>query len=277
MWKKVLKITGIILAIGILAVALFFGNAFFGNPVSHLLAEASAKNYVSGTYSGTDYFVENVGYDFKIGDYYAHIRSKESGDSYFTVYIDWTGKVLRDTHHWQVEGGENTARRLDTAYRALTDSVFDSPSFPLSCSIAFGGLVIAPREYVGTEGVAEYSLVQEELVPDKIYDIAQLGKQAGQLTVYVEDKTVSPERAAEALLQLRKAMDEAGVTFYAVDFTLRKPKPEEGTWSEEQLDILQFFYADIYEDGMLQRVEEAAKETADYYREQDKKLFDGIK
>ena len=56
-----------------------------------------------------------------------------------------------------------------------------------------------------------------------------------------------------------------------MDFTLWYPRGEEGTRPEGEGSGAQFLYADIYEDGMAQRVEEADEALKDYYAEQDAK------
>ena len=56
-----------------------------------------------------------------------------------------------------------------------------------------------------------------------------------------------------------------------MDFTLWYPRGEEVTRPEGEVSVAQFLYADIYEDGMAQRVEEADEALKDYYAEQDAK------
>ena len=40
--------------------------------------------------------------------------------------------------------------------------------------------------------------------------------------------------------------------------------------SDEQISIRNFYYSDIYEDGLVERVKKANQETIEYYEEQDK-------
>ena len=73
------------------------------------------------------------------------------------------------------------------------------------------------------------------------------------------------------LLDIKNKFDNSGVTFKAVDFVLEPPKAEgEPMMSDEQIQIRNFYYSDIYEDGLVERVKKANQETIEYYEEQDK-------
>ena len=72
-------------------------------------------------------------------------------------------------------------------------------------------------------------------------------------------------------LYIKNKFDNSGVTFKAVDFVLEPPKAEdEPMMSDEQIQIRNFYYSDIYEDGLVERVKKANQETIEYYEEQDK-------
>ena len=103
------------------------------------------------------------------------------------------------------------------------------------------------------------------------YDISELGRQAGHLIIYVESDTVTVEKAAEIMLDIKVIFDEARVPFAAMDFTLWYPKPEEGTRPDGDVSVVDFPYDAFYEAGMTDRVEEADKALKAYYAEQDAK------
>ena len=51
----------------------------------------------------------------------------------------------------------------------------------------------------------------------------------------------------------------------------KKAKKEgEAMMSDEQISIRNFYYSDIYEDGLVERVKKANQETIEYYEEQNK-------
>lgn len=78
----------------------------------------------------------------------------------------------------------------------------------------------------------------------------------GSLRVNIENEDVSPEKAAEILLEIRRLMDGAGVPFHCVDLTLEYPSPENGMdpRPEGSVEIETFRYADIQEYGLVQRL-----------------------
>lgn len=273
MKKKYLKIIALTVAVILIIGVLHFANALNGNPISKMLAQRTADAYLAEQYPDTDYYIENLAYSFKFGCYYAHIRSESSIDTQFTLYIDMVGNLNHDTYE-DVPSGSITARRLEQEYRDLTDQVFESPTFPYSCYISYGTLEIYSQEHIDDPNVTDipdYSIVQDDLIIDHIYDPRELGAQAGHLVVYVETDIVTVEKAAEIILDIRKKFDEANIPFRAMDFVLQFPRPEEGPRPDEDVRVENFPYEDIYEDGMVDRVAAANAERQAYYARQDAK------
>ncbi len=271
--KKLLKIAALVVAVAIVVGVATFANALVGNPVSKLLVKQSAKQYIAKTYTEISLHLSNVTYNFKDGNYLVRVTSPDSIDTAFALYFDSFGGLKQDTYDNQVTGRFTTARRLDDAYREMTDYVFDSPTFPLNCDIAYGTIEFIPRQYADGEDVPSYALIQEELILDYDYDVATLAKKAGHLVVYISDDTVTIDRAAAHMLTLRQVMDESHLPFYAVDFVLQHPKPVDGKWSEERVDVLSFLYEDIYPEGLTERIEAAKIATDAYYAKQDQLKF----
>ncbi len=271
MKKKVLKILAFLTALALIAGIVLFSTALMGNPVSRFLARRTAVRHLKETYPGTDYYIEDVNYDFKTSGYYARISSPTSIDTRFTLYFDMLGHLKYDSYD-QVAGGFVTARRLDAEYRELTDGVFNSPSFPYDCDIDFGMLSIYPQADIeGSDpfDIPVHTILVEELVLDGSYDIRELGRRAGHLIIYVNSDEVTAEKAAEIIVRIRQIFDDAGVTFAEMDFTLEHPKPMEGMRNEETVSARGIAYGDIREDGMAERVEAADKALNAYYAEQD--------
>lgn len=248
-----------------------FANALTGNPVSRMLAAQTVKSHLAERYAGTDFFCSEIRYSFKDGLYYAYIQSPDSVDRSFTLLLDKAGELKQDDYEKLVQSGENTARRLNQAYRELADSVFESPSFPFNSPISFGELEFTPADYAENEEPPASPINRAELTPDGLYDIRALGEEAGLLTVYVDDATVSAERAAEILLELRRLLDQGGVPFSAIHFVLEHELPEGGgVRPEERVEALRFPYEDIYEDGMTERVQRANEAAKRFYEEAEK-------
>ena len=183
------------------------------------------------------------------------------------------GKIRLDTYE-DVIDGFNTARRLEEEYGALTDTVFENPSFPYTCHISYGTLEIYPEEALhdpNVNDVPAYAINQSTLILDKIYDIQELGRQAGHLIIYVESDAVTVEKAAEIMQDVRAIFDDAGVPFAAMDFTFQYLLPEEGLRPDGEVSVAGFLYDEIYEEGMIERVAEADRALKAYYAEQDAK------
>lgn len=229
----------------------------FGNPISEFLVTKNAEIYLEENYSGTDYFIEDVTYDFKTGNYYVSVSSPESPDSSFTIYSDLKGKIGYDTYEDAVLNKWNTAGRIDDAYRESVKKVLESGSLPYDISIGFGEIVYKESGVPVGETVPDYAIAVESLVLDGEYDTAEMGKKAGKLTVYIYSEKLTEEKLAEVLLTIRKATDKGGVYFKAIDCVLEYPQPEDGgQWRDERIAVENFMYDDIYEDGLVGRIKE---------------------
>ena len=269
--KKCIRIIGIVLVIALIAVLIWFGNVMMGNPVSHALASNAAKAFLSDRFSGTDYQMERITYSFKDGRYHAFMVSPTSIDGDFSVCFSMMGEYCYDTYD-SVLDGWNTAQRLNSEYRKLTDTILNDPALPYDntqvYSIMFGELEIYPKEFIddpNVHDIPDYSLVQDDLELNKIYDIKELGAKAGHLVLYVDNDIISVEEAARIMLDFRSIFDEADIPFYAMDFVLRHPRAEDGTSDDEEIRINDFLYQNIYEEGLTDRIETAIEETAAHY------------
>ncbi len=271
--RKTLKIIAGVAAMLIILGLGWFANAFLGNPVSKMLAKNTAEKHLAETYAGTDYYIERIGYSFKDGWYHAFVKSPSSIDTEFSLTITMGGKLRLDTYE-DVLSGSNTARRLNQEYRTLTDTVFADPAFPYTCFMDYGKLEIHPREFIDDPqywDIPQYALPQEDLIVDKVYDIHELGRQAGHLIVYIDSDTITIERAAEIMLGIKAHFDAASVPFAAMDFVLQYPLPEEGMRPEGDVRVENFLYDDIREDGMIDRLTAADQALKDFYAALDDK------
>lgn len=273
MKKKFWKILALVVALALLITLAWFANALLGNPISKALAERTVEAHLTQTYGDTDFYCQKLAYSFKTGDYYAHIRSESSIDTRFTLYVDLLGRLRLDTYD-DVLSGSVTASRLDDEYRALTDTVFDSSAFPYGTNIGYGILEIHHKAELEDPNVSiyvpEYAIFQQDLIIDHIYDIRELGAQAGRINIYVDSETVTPELAAEMMLNIRAIFDQAGVPFRAMDFVLQLPLPEEGPRDDLEVRVENFAYEDIHAEGMVDRVIANDAETRACYAELDK-------
>ena len=63
MKKRAIKTVVICVSVLLLLAVCFFCNAFFGNPVSKLMARHNAQKYLQSEFYGTDYEIERVSYE----------------------------------------------------------------------------------------------------------------------------------------------------------------------------------------------------------------------
>ncbi len=269
MKKKILKIAALVAALALMVGVCIFANSLVGNPISKLLATNTAKQYIKENHPDMDYQLDGVTFNFKFVCYNAYFTSASSPDSSFTLMLGMDGKIVHNYYEDHVTNRGNTARRLEEAYRAAVGKVLDNPTLPYDCHIGFGELQFIPEEFKNEPGVPPYALITDELILDGIYDVGELGAKAGKLTIYIYDDTVTAERLAEIILDIKGMLDDAGVSFYIMDCVLEYPKPESGQWQQGRVEVMDFLYADIYEEGIVERVQASNDAANSYYDEMD--------
>ena len=166
------------------------------------------NRYVEQTYSHLDLHTERFGHDFKTGGYYAYLCSESSGDTAFYVRTDMLGRIRQDSFDIWVAHKYNTELRIREEYRLLADAVFQSGTIPYAMDIGYGDITFAGDEQWG-EAEYAFALSRDILVLDKVYDVRELARNAGVLTVYAMDETVTVQKAAEIMLCIRSAFEEA--------------------------------------------------------------------
>ena len=270
MKKRILKIAAFVFAIALIVGVGVFANALVGNPISKAMATNTAEKHIEENYADKDFEIERVTFSFKDGYYHAFIYSPSSIDSNFTILVDMWGKLRYDTYEDRVLSGGNTADRISRDYRATVDKVLDSQVFPYNEHIGYGDFDFYPRVHLEEYSIPEYALITEDLTLDAFYDVNELGAKHGKLTIYIDDDTVSYERLSEILLDIRRIFDDSGVKFYVIDCVLEYQKNEDSSKKQEgRVEVREFLYADIYEEGMVERVKASDEAANAYYDEQD--------
>lgn len=269
--KKVLKIAIGILLLALISVTVYFYLGFFGNPVSKLLMKNSAEKYVAENYP--DCHIENVGYNFKDGRYFANIQKEGSVDTNFFVYADWMGNISYDSYESYVTSGHNTANRMMMEYRDMLENAVPKQDVDYTIDIFYGDIL---NDYYGKEfhKLNAYDaayMPQEEIILDKQYDYTDIGYKYGYVCLYVWDENVSVSRAAEILLDVKQRLDSQNIGFYCIDFVLKLPKNEDGTPNDDdrQINMDYFLWDDIYADGLEERIQTAHDELTAYYAKLD--------
>ncbi|MBR5520555.1 MAG: hypothetical protein IKU54_01015 [Oscillospiraceae bacterium] len=268
---KILKYIAVILLTLILGIGLYFYIGFFGNPISKVLANHSAEKYMAENYPNC--YIENVGYNFKDGRYFANIQKEESIDTNFFVYFDWLGNVTYDAYESYVTKGHNTVNRMFMEYRALLDEIITPDSVDFTIDILYGDIL---TEYYGKDtsilpADEITSMPMEEVVVDKQYDYTELGYKYGYVCLYACDEDVSVERACEILLDVKEKLDKNNIGFKYIDFVLQKPRQADGMLNQDEsrVHVNYFNWDDIYEEGLWERVQTAHDLLTEYYAEMD--------
>ena len=101
-----------------------------------------------------------------------------------------------------------------------------------------------------------YGFDRSLLELDKEFDIHQLGRDCGKICLYLHDPEVSVERAAQLILEFKAYLDEKDIPFHAIDFRLCEPRNEEGQNVGQQITLYDFLCTDIYDESLLERVQE---------------------
>ena len=279
--RKLLKTLALLSALIMLISLGIFANALVGNPLSRMLAENSAKKHLAEKYPETDFYIDEVMFSFKDTSYYAKIKSPTSIDCDFSVNIDMLGHVVNDNYENLVLNGYNTSRRIDSEYRRMTKDVFSSEEFPYIHDMAYGRIEFTQLEYSAYE--PDHWIVADELIIDGQYgrdEINTLAQQAGHLVLYIDDETVNIEKACEILLSVKRLMDEAGISFHDINLILQYPREisdDELTRPEGRIEVTEFLYTDIYENGLADRVAKADKQASEYHEMMDAQLKEDIR
>lgn len=264
MKKKALII--IISAVVLIGCIAWVVTLFSGNPISKLIATNVAQKYLKENYGDKDFVIDDVQFNFKNGYYYAEISSPSSIDSSFSLELNSKGEIITDDYESRVLDKWNTADRIGRDYTNAVNNILEAQSFPYNKEIGYGFIEFIPREFKDEPFVPKYAIITEDLVLDATYDIAELGSKSGKVVLWLKSETVSHEKLAEILLDLKKIFDTAGVKFYEIDLTLEPSMNKDGYQESKNVEVANFLYSDIYENGLSDRVrasDEKAKAQKD--------------
>ena len=131
--KKVLIYTSICVA---LAIILFFAVAFFGNPISRVLANKAANDYLKTHYTELELEKERAFYNFKDAKYVVRLQDKNSPDSSFELIFDSLGRLKYDSYG---DRELNTFRRYVDFLNNLSDEIANENGFDFDFRLSPSG------------------------------------------------------------------------------------------------------------------------------------------
>lgn len=117
---KTIKIILYTLLVLLLGIVLFVVLSFYGNPISKIMADKAADEYLKTHYTDLDLVHERAYYNFKDGTYVVELWDKNSVDTKFTLEYDSFGKMKSDTYGDRLF---NTFRRYMSFLDDLADEI----------------------------------------------------------------------------------------------------------------------------------------------------------
>lgn len=210
-WKKFFIGLSIVCAIFLL----FYYFAFFGNPISRILAEESATKYIETTYKDLDLIRDRAYYNFKDGYYIVRLRDKNSEDTKFYLGFNSFGKIKADTYDSILF---NTVIRLSDELNDYGKSLTKKYNFPYKISLT-----------------TLNDDIEEKLTLDQKFDFNNFKEDLNaQAFGYV--KNPSLEEGLDILYDLQKIMDKTSlkVTKYSIILVPeenKKPDGEAESWA----------------------------------------------
>ncbi len=262
------RIAAAVIAFAMIAFIIDYAIELLGNPISYFAAKNNVEKYVAENYGSEGYYVQKVGYNFKFKTYYAFVTKPDTLDCYFSVDCDWWGRVAYDNYKSSITEKGNTFVRLMNEYSAFGKKLKEIPHFKYNANALSESGDHFSFSLKNEYNYNDSGLSQDELQIDGVYNIYELGKQFGQLIIYIYTDDLSPENAAEILLTFREYADKCGASFYTADLSLCDKTSSEGWKSYNMLD---FRYSDIYPEGIVERVKANHERTEEYYRAEDEK------
>ena len=104
----------------LLAIVLFIVLSFYGNPISKIMADKAADEYLKTHHTELDLVRERAYYNFKDGTYVVELWDKNSVDTKFALSFDSFGKMKSDTYNDRLF---NTFRRYMSFLDDLADEI----------------------------------------------------------------------------------------------------------------------------------------------------------
>ena len=209
-----------LLAAASVLLILWVGDLFLGNPISRYRAENHARRYLDKVYPAElQLQIADVYHDwYSGGGYDIRVTSPVSVDTKFTLHYDRLGRLVQNTYDMTVASGNATLSRLmgeyDGAVASVLGEFLETHDYKAGLSCIDG--------YSGQPVPLETGIDPGALTLDGVYDVAELGREYGyiSLTIGVEREAVTVETAAELLLRIRAALAEKGIGWRQLDLFL---------------------------------------------------------
>ena len=241
------KITLILVLIALLIALL---NFFIGNPLSKYHVRNVAEEYLHDTYQDKDFHIEGITFDSKTRNYIVQIVSPSGIDSHFSVGISPGGNVLYDLYSNDVLGKYNTISRIQDEYRDLAVPVLKSLNLTFNIPVITATIPFSFPDEKTEYDTSVNAIPVNKIQVDGLYNIRDLGKQAGLLDIEVAESNVSAEEVAEILTAIKSTMDQAQIPFHAINIYLPSTDTTPANSSDTLLKTI--LYEEITETGSVE-------------------------
>lgn len=241
----------------LLALSAALANYFLGNPLSKYHACNVAEQYLHETYQDKDFHIEGITFDSKTRNYIVQIVSPSSIDSHFSVGISPGGNVLYDLYSNDVLGKYNTISRIQDEYRDLAVPVLKSLNLTYNIPVITATIPFSFPDEKTEYDTSVNAIPVNKIQVDELYDIRDLGKQAGLLDIEVAENNVSAEEVAEILATIKSTMDLAQIPFHAINLYLTNTDTTPANSSDTLLETI--LYEEITETGLVERMADYQK------------------
>lgn len=251
----------IIVGIAVLFAVVYFVNLMTGYPFSQFIAQHSVEKHMEEHYADTDFQAEKPRRVLKLGGFWSIVTSPSHPEISFSLHLSSDGKMLEDNY-------QSWAHRISSVYASRCSDILlntqPTETFRLfSFSGTFQDALDQNRAISALPGTLPDPLDADSLSIDEPYDLAELGARHGRVELDVISDEVTPEIAAQALLEVREMFEAENLPFRCVHLWLRDTKSNA---YEDTIELYNFAWDDIYEEGLCERVQDAIDDAKDYNR-----------
>ncbi len=224
--KLIDRILAIISATGIILILANLIFSLHGNPLIHELAKGSAREYLDREYSDLNLDIHNNYFDTKIDEYVVEVKSHDSIDTYFEIYVDKSGEVTKDTY-------ENVSSKFNTFLRISESYDHDVEKLLLSSNINISNVITS----LIIETDSEFEDLKNNLVLDKEYDVSEFSEKYGNISLFVNMEKIDYDNVIDYILNLNEILSSNNIKYNTLNITF--------TNEYDDVNIFDIKYSDI--------------------------------
>jgi hypothetical protein len=248
-WTVVILIVFMLTILGFIISVI---TAFYGNPISKVIATSQIKSYVEKNFPNMNLEFSKTGYNFKFGDYIAKVQSTTSIDTGFSV--SWNDGKINDTYEIDVLKRYNTYQRMQRELSDVVETVIGK-EFPYQTSILFADV------YKATDDFSMLTLdmpLDTETIPLPV-----------TLTIYFYQDVINYEVFSERLVELYDIMNrnKIRIDFYSVVMEEPSEDGEKPNSSGESIYLYDYPANKIVSEHLIEEIKE---HMAEYEKEHEK-------